>query len=390
MSDRRSIWNVVALIATLGLSTLVAIVSVTRSGDEAVTPAPSPTAAGSPSPSRPATPGALDEDGPYVIYATRTGVLAYDIASGSTVSLGKLDGTPAARRSRQPGTGRLVAFPTVEGAVWSVARGGMKRVGAIPARSGTSFEGSAVSPDDRRLAVAALTPQAATVMIDLRTGKTTAIPRKRGGQYPAEPLLPVAWSLGGGLLYEVPFCQCDEGSPGLYALDTIGGNSTLVSGTRTTTLLRFVVSASAQELFYGEGTSRRCRTGEPEPCERAPFFLRRLAAGQRGAETLRRANDSPFLPDAISADGLTLLVTRVVPAETTTRVERYDSNGERLSPIRGIPAGALPVALLPADVVVATTVSPWTIVVVRSGRAETIVRSDALGEGVPLYLGWLR
>jgi hypothetical protein len=390
VSERRSIWNVVALIATLGLSAVVAIVSVTRSGDEVVAPTPSPTAPGSPSPSRPATPGGLDGDGPYVIYATRTGVLAYDIASGSTVSLGKLDGTAAAQRSRQPGTGRLVAFPTVEGSVWSVTRIGMKRVGAIPARSGTSFEGSAVSSDDRRLAVAALTPQPATVTIDLRTGKATAIARKQGGQYPSEPLLPVAWSLGGGLLYEVPFCQCVEGSPGLYGLDTASGNSTLVTGTRTTVLFRFVVSASGQELFYGEGTSRRCRTGESEPCERAPFFLRRLAAGQRGAETVRRTNDSPFSPDAISADGLTLLVTRVVPAEATTRVERYDSNGERLSPIRGIPAGALPVALLPDNVVVATTLSPWTIVVVRSGRAETIVRSDALGEDIPRFLGWLR
>ena len=85
-----------------------------------------------------------------------------------------------------------------------------------------------------------------------------------------------------------------------------------------------------------------------------------------------------------------MLVTRVVPGETTTRVERYDATGARRTSIRGIPSGALPVALLDDDAVVATTGSPGTIVVVRGGKAETIVRSDALRDEPPLYLGWLR
>jgi hypothetical protein len=283
----------------------------------------------------------------------------------------------------------LVALATIDGSVWTVSRAGMKRIGQIPGRLGTSFEGSALSPEDRRLAVAALTPRASTVTVDLSTGAATAIPRKRGGQYPPEPLLPVAWSLGGGLLYEVPFCQCPEGAPGLYALDTATGNASLVAGTRTTRLANFVVSSSGQALFYGEGTSRRCRSGEPEPCGQAPYFLRRIAAGQRGTETIRRATDAAFLPDAISLDGTSMLVTRRVAGGTTSRVERIDADGERLSSFRGLPPGATPLALLAGDVVVVGTTAPWTIAVVGEGKAETIARSDVAGDGAPRFLGWL-
>lgn len=390
MASKRAVWNIVALVATLGLTVAVAIVAVTRTGDEILLPVP--TSSPSPSPSRSvATPGGpLDGEGPYVLYASRSRVFAYDIASGSTVALGVLDGAPTSQRSRQPGTGRVVAFASIQGSVWSIARSGMKRVGRIPAGAGTSFEGSVVSPDDRRLAIAAVTPDPATVTVDLNTGKATLIERTRRGQYPDDPLLPVAWSLGGDVVYEIPFCQCDEGVPGLYALDVGTGTSTQVTGTRTTTLFRFVVSSSGQVLFFGEGTSRRCRTGESEPCERAPYFLRRLAAGQRGPETVRRASDAAFFPDAISGDGNTILVSRVFPDEAATRIERYAADGERLSQLRGIPSDAVPVALLDDDVIVATTASPGTIVVVRAGKAETIVRSAAQDEDVPLYLGWLR
>lgn len=389
MSEKRALWNVFALVATLGLATAVAVVAVTKTEDTIVVPEPSRSPSPSPSASVATPGGPIEGEGPFVLYANRGRVFAYDIASAATVVLGSLDGTPASQRSRQPGNGRIVAFPTVDGSVWTIARSGMKKAARIPQSAGTSFEGSVVSPDDRRLAVAALTPDPATVLVDLNTGRSTLVERTRRGQYPADPLLPVAWGLGGEVVYEVPFCQCDRPVDGLYALDSATGNSTLVSSTRDTSLFRFVVSSSGQALFYGAATPHRCRSGESEPCEGAPFFLRRLAAGQRGSETIRRDSGAAFFPDAISEDG-TMLVTRVVPGETTTRVERYDATGARRTSIRGIPSGALPVALLDDDAVVATTGSPGTIVVVRGGKAETIVRSDALRDEPPLYLGWLR
>lgn len=389
MSEKRAVWNVFALVITLALAAAVAIVAVTKTEDTIVVPGPTRSPSPSPSASVATPGGALEGEGPFVLYANRGRVFAYDIASASTVVLGAVDGTPASQRSRQPGNGRLVAFPTVDGSVWTIARSGMKRAGRIPQSAGTSFEGSVVSPDDRRLAVAALTPDPVTVLVDLNTGKATLVERTRRGQYPEDPLLPVAWGLGGEVVYEVPFCQCDRPVAGLYALDSATGSSTLVSGTRDASLFRFVVSASGQTLFYGDATSRRCRTGESEPCQEAPYFLRRLAAGQRGSESVRRATDAAFFPDAISTDG-TMLVTRVVPGETTVRVERYDANGARRTSIRGIPGNVFPVALLDDEVVVATTGSPGTIVVVRGGKAETIVRSDTLADEPPLYLGWLR
>ena len=389
MSERRSVWNAIALVATLGLAAVVAAVAVTRSSRETPAPSPSPSAT-SPSPTVSASPVGLVGDGPYVVYAYSGAVFAYDIASGSTTPLGGLDAAPADERSRQPGGGRVVAFPTHGGSIWWVKRIGMVRIGEISNDAGDAFEGSAVSPDDRRMAVGALAPDLATVVVDLESGHPTVLARSHRDQYPPEALLPVAWSLGGGLIYEIPYCQCGGGTPGIYSLDAGTGASTLVDGTRTTALFRFVVTASGQSLFYGQGTPRHCRPDEEGPCEGPPFYLKRLAAGQRGPETLQRATDARYIPDTISQDGRLLLVTRVDPASGATRTELYSSSGAPLPPIRGIPSVATPVALLPNDVVVGTTQNPWSIVVVRGGRAETIVRTSASTGNPPVYLGWLR
>ena len=84
-----------------------------------------------------------------------------------------------------------------------------------------------------------------------------------------------------------------------------------------------------------------------------------------------------------------MLVTRIDFSTNVTRTELDGENGDRAPTIRGIPTDARPVALLPRDVVVATTSSPWSIVVVRSGRAETIVQTSAPDDAA-VYLGWLR
>jgi len=384
VSERKSIWNIVGLVLTLGLSAVVAIVAVTR-GDHAAAPleaSPTPT----PTPSGSSSPGALGGAGPYVVYAKKSDVFAYDVASGSTVSLGSVEGTPAAERSRQPGSGKIVAFPTHEGSVWSVKRGGMTRVGGIPSGAGDRFEGAAVSADDRRIAIGVLAPDPATVIVDLQSGRSTVVERSRRGGYPPEPLLPVAWSLGGGLIYQIPYCQCAAGTSGLFSLDANNGASVIVTGTRSTKLFTFAVASSGQSLFYGAGSSRRCDAGEAEPCTGPPFFLRRIASGQRGVETLRRASDASFTVRAISQNGDLLLVTRLERGSSMMRTEVYGPNGERRPPIRGIPDRVTPIALLPRDVVIGSTSTPFTIVVVRGGSQETIVQTE---DGAPIYLGWL-
>jgi len=386
VSEQKSIWNIVALVVTLGLAAVVAIVAVTRDDRSG------PTATVSPSPSvvtptGSATPGGLNGDGPFIVYAKKSAVFAYDVVTKSTVSLGPLDGTPTTERSRQPGSGKIVAFPTTDGSVWSIKRAGMTRVGAIPPDVGVGFEGGVVSADDRRLAVGVLAPDPATVIVDLQSGRSTVVDRTRRGQYPSEALLPVAWSLGGGLVYQIPYCQCGGGTPGLYALDIPDGTSTIVTGTRATHLFTFVVSSTGQSLYFGAGSTRRCAAGEEGPCTGPPFFLRRIASGQRGVETLRRTSDASFTVRAMSPNGRLLLVTRIAKGTPNkARVELYGPDGEREPAIRGIPDSATPVALLPKDVVIAETSIPFTIVVVVGGRAETVVRTD---DEAPTYLGWL-
>src|SRR5437773_12433584 len=97
MSERRSIWNGVALVATLGVAAAVAVVAVTRSDKKAAVPTPSPSASVSPSPSRP--PGTLDGTGPYVVYASGADVFAFDVSSGKSTPLGSLGERPVAYRS---------------------------------------------------------------------------------------------------------------------------------------------------------------------------------------------------------------------------------------------------------------------------------------------------
>jgi hypothetical protein len=385
VSERKSVWNIVALVMTLGLATVVAIVAATRGENTAASPEATPSASATPSGS--ASPGGLNGDGPYVVYAQKSAVFAYDVASGATVSLGSIDGDPATERSRQPASGRIVAFPTTDGSIWAIQRTGMTRVGAIPPDAGDAFEGSAVSADDRRIAVGVLAPDPGTVVVDLQSGQSTIVKRARRGQYPPEALLPVGWSLGGGLIYEIPYCRCSRATPGLYSIDANTGASTMVAGTRSTDLFTFAIASSGQSLFFGAGTDRRCGTGEEGPCTRAPFFLRRIASGQRGVETLRRASDASFTVRAISQNGRLLLVTRVAPGTpNATRTEVYGPNGDSEPAIRGIDHRATPIALLPRDVVIASTTTPFAIAVVSAGRAATIVRSD---DESPIYLGWL-
>src|SRR5688572_12025918 len=151
MDDRRSLWHIVAVIATLALAVVVAVVAVTRDerGEPAAAESPSPRA----SPSPAASPTGLPGEGPYVVYVDDSRRLfAFDVSTGDQSLLGALRDDPVQLRSWQPGSGRVVAFATVGGDVWSVTRGGAERIGAIPSDAGTSFIGGAVSPDDRKLA----------------------------------------------------------------------------------------------------------------------------------------------------------------------------------------------------------------------------------------------
>ncbi|TMK23046.1 MAG: hypothetical protein E6G68_01080 [Actinobacteria bacterium] len=390
MSERRSVWNGVALVATLGVAAAVAVVAVTRSDRKQAAPAPSPSVSPSPSPSR--SPGALDGIGPYVVYASGSDVFAFDVASGKSTPVGSLDGRPVSYRSQQPGRGAIVAFPTSEGHVWTVTRDGLKRIGDAPAAAGDFFQGAALSPDDHRLATAGQQPPYSVVVVDLRSGHATAIARKGPTGYPAGSSLPIAWGLGGTVLYHVPICECDGVDPGLFALDVGAGTSAPVQEMRSTLLLgRSVVAQSGQALFYGTRTPRACGPREQgTPCEGPPFSFRRLAAGRRAAQVLARSSEASFDPVAISDDGRTLLVVRIDARTKAIRIERYADDGRKLSTPRGVPKAALPVALLPGDAIVALTqASPLKLSVVREGHARTAttLRSDDPFELA--YLGWL-
>jgi hypothetical protein len=389
----RSVWNVVAVIVTLALTVAVAVVAVTKGEPKLFEAAPtlSPSASPSASPS----PKGLDGDGPFIVYATDQGAFAYDVAGGTTKRLGSLTDLPVGERSHQPGNGRVVAFPTQDGSVWRVTRAGMARVGVIPSADGDRFQGAVLSPDDRRLAVEALAPEPATLIVDLDTGRTTAIRRveRRGNTYPKDfDLLPIAWSLGGSLIYEIPSCDGCDGIPGgLYTIDTSKGTSTLVTGTGQSYFLDSAISASAQSVFYGTATRRRCPPGPAAgPCSGPPFALRRLAAGRRGPETLERDDAADFRPAAISPDGGLLLVRRVNHNTEKERVDLFTADGQRESPIRGLRADAEPLALLPRDVVVATLgADEPSLVVVSGGRSRTVATKATGDDSVPVFLGWL-
>ncbi len=389
--ENRSIWHVVALVATLGLAALVAVVAVTRSDRQEPSAEASPSVTPSASPS--ATPG-LSGDGPFVVYALGNEILAFDVAGTRSISLGRVEGLISlAESGRQSGSGRLVAFTMSDGNLWSVTRRGLAHVLQIPAAAGTAFKGALVSTDDRRVAIATTGIDPTTVVVDLQTKKPTNIKRTKRGQYPEEPLMPVGWSLGGTVLYEVPYCECDAGTPGLYALDTTTAGSTRVPGTSSTILFYLAVAPSGQALYYGTETERRCPGGQPpEGCPAAPYYLRRLAAGEAGSDIIRRASDYPFRVDAISQGGDLILVHRPISEGGGARLELYSAEGERQPAPRGVPAGGgAGLAILPDDVfVIRTTVaSRSAFVLLEGGIATTIAQEPETGETLT-YLGWLR
>jgi hypothetical protein len=376
----RATWNIVAVVATLALAAVVAVVAVTRSDREAATPTPSPSLSPSPSPSA-TEPGELGGRGPYVVFSSSDlGVIAYDLETGRSETLGSVDASPAIEGSRQPGSGRLVAFPTESGAVWQVSRSGLARVGSIPATTGTTLIGRAVSPDGRRLATLALEPAPALVLVDLADGRVEV---KRGGfrgDEPEEPLLPVGWSLGGTIVYHVPFCRCPRWTPGLYAVDLEAESIAVVPGTRSDQIDRLVMTQEGQSLLYG--------TGGP------PFTLRRVASGQRGADVLRQSRDASLDPGALSPDGRLVLLERIDPRTQRGRMELAEADtGDAVTRdiVSRIPSGAFPLALLSGDaaVVSISESSGPAIILVREDRTVPLASSTTTGAD-PVYLGWLR
>jgi len=384
-----SAWNVVALIATLALAAVVAVVAVTRSDDRPVSE-PTPDASSpSPSPS-PSTPGGLNGTGPYLVYELAGTVFGFDLASGETTSLGVIDGAPVSGRSEQPDAGTVIAFPTRTGDVYRVTRGGLGRVTTIVAEAGTGFDGSALSKDDKRLATAMVTKEHALVIVELETGRTTVLDRSRRGTYPAQPLVPVGWSVGGSLVYQVPFCVCDTIDDGLYVFDLAAERSTAVDAARTARFEDFVISPEGQAVTYGTGTDHRCRSGEPKPCTGPPYSLRSIAAGRRGSSVLRRSSDESFAPLTSSLDGGLLIVQRKDAAGKTS-FDLFTAAGDPASGsiLRGIPADSTVLALLLDDVVVVQT-GGGELLAVRRGKSTSVAVPTDAGRAGLRYLGWLR
>jgi hypothetical protein len=380
-SNPRAIWNAVALVSTLALAAVVAVVAVARSDREAAKATPSPSSASpSPSPS-PTEPGELGGKGPFVVFSTSdVGVVAYDLDSGVQTRLGSIKTSPVIEGSRQPGTGRLVAFPTEDGTVWQVTRKGLAEVGSIPRSAGTTFLGRAASPDGRRLATLALEPAPALVLVDLADGRVEV---KRGGfrgDEPEEPLLPVGWSLGGTIVYQVPFCRCETWTPGLWAVDLEAESIAVVPGTRSDQLGRFVMTQEGQSLLYGT--------------EGPPFSLRRVASGQRGADVIRQSRDASLSPLALSPDGRLALLERKDPRTGRIRFEMAEADtGDAVTRevVSRIPSGAFPLALLSDEIAVVSVpgASGPNVILVREDRIIPLASSTATGAD-PVYLGWLR
>lgn len=383
--ESRSVWHIVALIATLAVAALVAVVAVTKSdnaepsAEETTTATPSATATSSPG---------LSGDGPFVVYAVGNEILAYDVAGTKSISLGRVEGFLGVVDSgRQPGRGRLVAFTMSDGNLWTVTRRGLTHALTIPSTAGSSFIGALTFGDDRRVAVASTGSEPSTVIADLQTKRVTNVKRTRRGTYPPEPLLPVGWGLGGTVLYEIPYCDCDDWSEGLFALDTASSNSTRVSGTSSSRFFQLAVAPSGQALYYGT-SSGRCSPGTSAEACGPPYYLRRLAAGEAGSDIIRRASDDPFFVDAISPNGDLVLVHR--GRRTGQTLELYSAEGERQPAPEGAPDGAAGVAILPGDVFVirTATADKATLIALRNGTATTITEVPVTGETFA-YLGWL-
>lgn len=371
----RSGWNVVALIATLGLAAVVAVVAVTRSDRSTPQAGGSPSASPSPSPS-PTAPGSLAGRGPYLVYALASGeVFAYDTAAEQWVSMGDIDARPVPRYVHQPGSGEVVAFATEGGTVWRVDRDGLNRVALLPVNAPGLVEGGTVSRDGRRFAVTVKAVDE-LIIVNLVNGRTSVLPRRTGSanRYPPDSaLVPIGWSLGGSLVYQLPVCFCEDGDPGLYIYDLGAERSTIVQATARDVLHGFALSPDGQRLVWSDDDT-----------------LRGLAAGRQSTTVLRRAPDGLSFTDLLwSTDGASLLISfGDEPFGDPTQWEFADpETGERRRAALGIPDDGTIVALLPRGLIVveAGSDAEHRLLTLVDGREKVVA-----GEGAPVFLGWLR